>query len=41
MMDTIGGSGVIRTQVVGARGWAVYTYEAGDNQAYRDTKVEF
>jgi hypothetical protein len=40
-MDEIGGSGVFRTQVVGARGWAVYTYKAGDNQAYLDTMVEF
>ena len=32
-----GSEAVIRTQVVGARGWAVYRYTAGSNHAELDT----
>lgn len=40
-IDTIGGEAVIRTQVVGARGWAVYRYTAGTNGAEIDTTASW
>lgn len=36
-IDTLGGEAIIRTQVVGARSWAVYRYTAGSNHAEIDT----
>jgi hypothetical protein len=40
-IDTLGGEAVIRTQVVGARGWAVYRYTAGSNHAEIDTAASW
>jgi hypothetical protein len=40
-MDSIGGHGTMRVQEVGARKWAVYTYEAGDSMALLDAKAVY
>jgi len=40
-IDTLGGEAIIRTQVVGARSWAVYRYTAGSNHAEIDTAASW
>ena len=40
-IDTVGGAGEIRQQVVGARNWARYRYTAGGTEARQDQSIEW